>query len=227
MPSVRVDIISIGTLSRNRLWNETESIRTAHATSTLIRAGKRNILVDPGLPAPALAARLNERTGLSPDAIDAVFLTNFKLAHRAGLELFKKASKLIHENEQHWAAEQLRGWIEQAPKDDIDRKHMERELDLLESLKKADDTIEENIDLFPLFGYTPGTCGLLVGGAMTTTLIAGDAVPTLDHFLVGQVLPDTYDIKAAQESLAEAYEIADLIIPGHDNVFLNPRTAGM
>jgi len=28
MASIRFDIISIGTLSRNRLWNETEAIRT-------------------------------------------------------------------------------------------------------------------------------------------------------------------------------------------------------
>ena len=44
---------------------------------------------------------------------------------------------------------------------------------------------------------------------------------------IAQVLPDAYDIEAAQESLREVYEIADLIIPGHDNVFVNPRSAGM
>jgi glyoxylase-like metal-dependent hydrolase (beta-lactamase superfamily II) len=227
MPSVRVDIISIGTLSRNRIWNETEPLRTPHATSTLIRTGKRTILVDPGLPAAALVARLFERTGLKPDAIDTVFLTNFREAHRAGLELFPKARHLIHEVEQASATEQLRGLIEQAPAGDIDRRFMTQSLQLLERMRPADDRLAEGVDLFPLFGYTPGTCGLLVTGAMTTTLIAGDAVPSLDHFLAGQVLPDTFDIKAAQESLAEVYEIADLIVPGHDNVFLNPRTAGM
>jgi hypothetical protein len=58
-------------------------------------------------------------------------------------------------------------------------------------------------------------------------LIAGDAVPTQDHFLAGQVLPDAHDIAAAQESMREVYEIADLIVPGHDNLFLNPRTQGL
>jgi glyoxylase-like metal-dependent hydrolase (beta-lactamase superfamily II) len=58
-------------------------------------------------------------------------------------------------------------------------------------------------------------------------LIAGDAVPTQDHFLAGQVLPDSQDIPAAQESMREVYEIADLIVPGHDNLFLNPRAQGM
>jgi hypothetical protein len=52
-------------------------------------------------------------------------------------------------------------------------------------------------------------------------------VPTLDHFLAGQVLPDAADIQAAQESMREVYEIADLVVPGHDNLFLNPRAQGM
>ncbi len=117
--------------------------------------------------------------------------------------------------------------LDEAPPEDIDRKIFADELKLLESLTTPEDQLADGVDLFPLFGYTPGTCGLLVAHPTTTILIAGDAIPTLDHFLAGQVLPDTWDIKVAHESLSEAYEIADLIIPGHDNIFLNPRTQGM
>lgn len=227
MPTARIDIISIGTLSRNRLWNESSVVRTAHATTTLIRSGKRTVLVDPGLPAPALAARLYERTGLQPDAVDSVFLTNARPAHRAGLSLFTRAKILIHEIEQQSYRQQLQQLIDQAPEEDLDRAQLMKEAELIDSFKIADDKIAENVDLFPLFGYTPGTTGLLVTTPLTTTLIAGDAVPSLDHFLAGQVLPDSHDIKAAQEAMAEVYEIADLIVPGHDNWFLNPRTQGM
>ena len=227
MASIRLDVISIGTLSRNRLWNEGQPVRTPHATTTLIRAGKRTILVDPGLPPPALNARLFERTGLKPDAIDTIFLTNFRPAHRAGLSLFAHARKLIHENEQQATAQQLQQLIDGAPDADLDRKMLREELALLESLQSPDDKIAPGVDLFPLFGYTPGTSGLLVASATYTALIAGDAVPTQDHFLAGQVLPDAQNIQAAQESMQEVYEIADLIVPGHDNLFLNPRTQGM
>jgi glyoxylase-like metal-dependent hydrolase (beta-lactamase superfamily II) len=227
MATTRIDIISIGTLSRNRLWNESTVVRTAHATTTLIRTGKRAVLVDPGLPAQALGARLYERTGLKPEAIDTIFLTNARPAHRAGLSAFGKARVLIHELERQAARSQLEALIESAPEEDIDRAAMEKELELIESFKIADDKLAENVDLFPLFGYTPGTCGLLVTSPLSSTLIAGDAVPTLDHFLAGQVLPDSYDIKAAQESMAEVYEIADLIVPGHDNWFVNPRGQGV
>ena len=227
MPSIQLDIISIGTLSRNRLWNETEPLRTPHATTTLIRAAKRTILVDPGLPPTALAARLFERTGLRPNQIDIVFLTNFRPAHRAGLGLFPKAKTLIHQVEQQSARHQLEKLIDQAPDEDIDHKIMREELDLLETLQPADDQLADGVDLFPLAGYTPGTCGLLVSLPLTTILVAGDAVPTQAHFLAGQVLPDAFDIQAAQNSMAEVYEIADLIVPGHDNIFLNPRSQGM
>ena len=227
MASPRIDIISIGTLSRNRLWNESAIVHTPHATTTLIRCGKQTVLVDAGLPAPALAARLFERTGLKPQAIDTVFLTNARPAHRAGLSLFPHATVLIHEIEQQTARQQLQQLADEAPEEDIDRGHLLKEIELIDSFKPAEDKIAENVDLFPLFGYTSGTTGLLVSTVMTTTLIAGDAVPSLDHFLAGQVLPDSQDIQAAQAAMAEVYEIADLIVPGHDNIFLNPRTQGM
>lgn len=227
MATPRVDIISIGTLSRNRLWNEPAVVRTAHATTTLIRLDKRAILVDPGLPAAAMGARLFERTGVTPETIDTVFLTNARAAHRAGLSIFTRAKVLIHEIEQTARREQLQALLNDAPPEYLDRIPLERELALIDSFKPADDKLMEHVDLFPLFGYTPGNCGLLVTSAMSSTLITGDAVPTLDHFLAGQVLPDSFDIKAAQESMAEVYEIADLIVPGHDNLFVNPRSQGL
>src|SRR5687768_7660984 len=120
MASVRLDVISIGTLSRNRLWGETQNVRTPHATTTLIRAGKRAILVDPGLPPPAMNARLFERTGLRPEQIDVVFLTNFRPSHRAGISLFGASKILMHEVEQQTMAARLRAHIEEAPPDDLD-----------------------------------------------------------------------------------------------------------
>jgi glyoxylase-like metal-dependent hydrolase (beta-lactamase superfamily II) len=228
MASARVDIISIGTLGRNRLWNESQAVRTAHATTSLIRTPDgRHILVDPGLPAVVLKARIGERVGLAPETIDTVFLTNFRPAHRAGLGLFDSVKVLMHENEIDFARRNLDGLIGQSSSEDHDHSLLEADMKLLDMIRPAPDQLAAAVDLFPLFGYTPGTCGLLVSAPMMTLLIAGDAVPTLDHFLGGQVLPDSDDISAAQESMREVYEIADLIVPGHDNLFLNPRAQGM
>lgn len=226
----RVDVISIGTLERNRLWNEQVATRTAHATTSLIRAGKggkRHIVVDPGLPAPVLVARFAERTGLSPDAVHVVFLTNFTVAHRAGLAAFSKARVFLWEPELDHARAHAREMLERQHDDDELRAAAEEAIALLDRIEPAPDKLDDDVDLFPLPGHTPGTAGLLVTSPALTTLIAGDGVPTQDHFLAGQVLPDAHDLAQAQESLREAYEIADLILPGHDNLFLNPRTQGL
>jgi glyoxylase-like metal-dependent hydrolase (beta-lactamase superfamily II) len=227
MAAPRVDIISIGTLSRNRLWNEAEPVRTPHATTTLIRSGKRKILVDPGLPAVAIAARLAERTGVKPDEIDSVFLTNFKRAHRAGLAAFPNAKIFMHEVEQQSARAHLDQILGQMGDEGDEAAHVRDEIALLDRITPADDKLADHVDLFPLFGYTAGSTGLLVTLPTLTILVAGDAVPTQDHFMAGQVLPESQNVKAAQESMQEIYEIADLIIPGHDNLFLNPRSQGM
>jgi glyoxylase-like metal-dependent hydrolase (beta-lactamase superfamily II) len=228
MQIIRFDIISIGALDKNRLWNEGAPVRTGHSTTTLIRSGKYNILVDPGLPPQALGARLHERTGLTPDAINIVFLTHFKPDHRRGLPLFPKAKVFLSEMEREYARYNLNRLIEEAPSEDMDRKIIADELHLLDHhTHNAPDKLADNVDLFPLPGYTPGTCGLLITLPTLTVLIASDSVPTQDHFLQGQVLPDCADIKQTQESLGEIYEIADLIIPAHDNLFLNPRNHGM
>jgi glyoxylase-like metal-dependent hydrolase (beta-lactamase superfamily II) len=224
MAQARVDVISIGTLSRNLLWKESEPVRTPHATTTLIRTDKRNILIDPGLPGQILAARLYERTGLKSDAIDTIFLTNSRPAHRGGVNAFPNARILIHEVERERFLVELAMHMDDA--DEEDRARLEAEATMINSFKAAPDSLAPQIDLFPLFGYTAGTCGVLVNSPTHTTLIAGDAVATADHLHAGQVLPGCFNLGQAKESLQEVYEIADVLIPGHDNILLNPRTYG-
>ena len=221
---VQVDIISIGTLSRNRLWRETSAVRTPHATTTLLRSGGRTILVDPGLPAVVVGARLFERSGLKPEQVDAVFLTNFRPAHRDGLAAFPKARWLLHAVERDAVRAHLTALRDRGDKDV--NAVVDRELAILAKTAAPDDKLADQIDLFPLPGYTPGGCGLLVADAATTTLVAGDAVATREHLLAAQVLPDAASVELASEALREVYEIADVIVPGHDNLFFNPRSFG-
>lgn len=213
--AVRFDIISIGTLARNFLWNEPGPRRTGHATTTLIQSGKRNIVVNPGLPAPALQARFNERLGGKIEAVTDVFLTHIANDSIAGLELFEHAK---------W-------WCSEAERDLLARR-IERETadatvmrQMLKKLNVAPDKLAPAVDLFPLPGFSAGTCGLLIAAPLATILVAGPAVATLDHFLAGQVLPEVAQLEAAKESLSEVYEIADQVVPGYDNYFANPRHA--
>ena len=222
-------IISIGALSVHELWDKQGPQRTPHATCTLIRSGEgkgeRRILVDPGLPPQVIVARLAERSGLSPADISDVFLTNFRPAHRWGLPAFPDARWLIFEREREAIGRLLVERYGQETEPET-RDTLKTDIALLQRCQPAPDQLAPHVDLFPLPGYTPGTCGLLLSHPTSTTLIAGDAVPTHEHLHRGRVLRGSFDVEAAQESLLEAAQIADAIVCGHDNVIVNPGRRG-
>ncbi len=219
-------IISIGTLSQHELWPKDQGKRTPHATTTLIRSEDRVILVDPALPPQILGARLTERSGLDLGAVTDVFLTNFRPAHRWGLPGLTHAKWHICEAEREAIGRSL---VERftAEQDEEVRAMLQQDIALLQRCGNAPDKLARQVDLFPLPGFTPGTCGLLLLDATTTTLVAGDAVATSEHLSQGQILRHGVDLEMARASFAEAIEIADVIIPGHDNLVVNPTRRGM
>ncbi len=232
-----VRIISIGTLSAHPLWDERHPIRTGHATTTLIRTGKANILIDPGLPAVALKARLGERVDLQPEEITHVFLTSFNPECRRGIELFTKAEWLLSEKERESIgiplaqslarlAEMRDDAEESGEPFDEDQQGMlavlQRDVAILARCQPAPDSITQGVDIFPLPGFSEGLCGVLINESTKTTLVCGDAVPTSEHLLQGKVLPTCADREQAMESYKEAVEIADVLVLGRDNWAQSP-----
>ncbi len=234
MPAMNeISVISIGATSYNELWGERQPIRTGHATTTLIRAGEALILIDPGLPPTALASRLHERTGLRPDAVTHVFLTSFRLDTRRGLELFDGAEWLISALERETVGLPLASDLKRLAEagqlaDDADDesrqigRRLQRDVALLQKCRPAPDSLAPGVDLFPLPGVTPGMTGILIPSSRGDTLVCGDAVPTAGHVERGQAPLRCQNPEAARESLREAIEVADLLIPGRDNLMLNP-----
>ncbi|MDG2423297.1 MAG: MBL fold metallo-hydrolase [Phycisphaerales bacterium] len=215
-------VISLGTLAANTLWEEAGMVRTPHATTTLIMADSCRILVNPGLPAQVLHARLGERSPIQPGEVTHVFLTSLAEDHRRGLEGFEDAIWLAHEPELLHTRSQLEQAVEDARShaDDETVAICKARLAPLASIKPAPDQIVQGVDLFPLPGVTPGTCGLLLSQPRATVLVAGDAVPTSEHLEQGKVLPSCEDLEQARESFKEAIEIADVIVPGRDNILV-------
>lgn len=224
MATTEYRVISIGTLAAHPLWDEKDDARTPHTTTTLISVGDTHVLVDPSLPAQALLHRMAERTPIKPEQITHVFLTSFEPDRRRALPAFEHARWLMQEPEIEAAAAALNQRLEEA--DSIDDTQMveffRQQLALLKRIEIAPDELVPGIDLFPLPGVTPGTCGLLLPLLNTTVLICGDAVPTVEHLEQGKVLATAVDVEQARESFREAVEIADILVPGRDNVVLNP-----
>jgi glyoxylase-like metal-dependent hydrolase (beta-lactamase superfamily II) len=221
-PDLRV--ISIGTLAAHPLWDERGAVRTGHATTSLVVTDEAKILVDPGLPAPMLQAHMLERTPVRPDEVTHVFVTTFTADHVRGLSLFEHASWYVHAPERAAAREAIEAEEERARDAEADDavRVLERLHTWLDRFDDADDTLAPHVDLFPLPGVTGGTCGLILSLPSTTTLICGDAVATIEHLRQGKVLPNCVDVEQAQESFREAIEIADILVPGRDNLVHNP-----
>ncbi|MCP4591795.1 MAG: MBL fold metallo-hydrolase [bacterium] len=221
--AVRIEIISIGTLSRNPFWAETGSVRPPHATTTVIREGQTHILVDPSVPGELMAHRLAEHMGLRPEQIDVVFLTNFRPAHRRGLTLFKDAEWLMSEGERTAMSTHL-NTLMHGGSGGVETSYEEiaEELELLGRIRIAEDKLTPSVHLFPSPGVTPGATSLLVAREQTV-VIAGDAIVTRDHYEEGRVYERPVDPDAARESFLEGAEVADLIIPGHGNLFVADR----
>lgn len=222
--AVRYRVISIGTLSKNRLWSEGAAVRTAHATTTLVTDGDRRILVDPSLPAPALTARYFERTGRKLDDVTDVFCTTLRPVHRRSIEALPEARWWAPEEELETYRRHLEGLQESAGRlSQEDARNVESDLRLIERFQAAPEKFTDQVHLYPLRGPSPGSAGLLLTPATTTVVLAGDAVLTVDHLLAGQVWEGSADAEAAAQALRDVLEVADVIIPGHDNLTLTPQ----
>ena len=215
-------VVSIGTLANNPLWNERGNSRISHSTTTVIKTGDAIILVDPSLPPTLMDARLDERWGLKLSNITHVFLTSFDPDRRRTLPGVEHANWLMHEPEIQSASAAIQDEILRAENDPAVVNILEEHLGLLASFTSPDDNPFPSVDLFPIPGFTPGSCGLLLPLPKQTVLITGDTVATLEHLQNGSVLQNCANIELAKESFVECVEIADIIIPGRDNIILNP-----
>ena len=176
-------IISIGTLAAHPLWAERNPVRTGHSTTTLIRSGKATILIDPGLPEQAVAARLSERANIAPADVTHVFLTSFHPDTHRGIGAFKHATWWISKAEREGVGVPLVQQLKRAS-DDGEAELvalLKREVETLHRCTEAPDSLAERVDLFPLSGLTPGMTGVLVEEPELTTLVCGDAIPTVEH----------------------------------------------
>ncbi|MFG0249377.1 MAG: MBL fold metallo-hydrolase, partial [Phycisphaeraceae bacterium JB051] len=142
-------IISIGALSRHELWNEAGATRSAHSTCTLIRSEKQVILVDPGLPAQVIGARLAERAGIALKDVTDVFLTNFRPAHRWGLAGLEHANWYIAEAEREAIGRHLIEQFQLEEEESDGWEILKRDIELLKKFKSAPDQLARGVDLFP------------------------------------------------------------------------------
>ena len=185
----KLDILAVGDLKRDG-----DTIVRACSTSTLIRAGGVNIVVDTSTEDMLPAIRTSFRQiGVLPKDVSIVVLTHTHGDHCGNNGLFKKAKFYVREEE--CPAED--GFI--AVSENIE--------------------IAPGVRLVHTPGHTPGSMSVLVEGERRYA-IAGDAIPLEDNFR--RMVPPriNYDAGTAMESIKSITDYADVIIPGHGFPFL-------
>ena len=199
---VRFTIVNIGTLSMNKFWGETERLRSATATCTLLEGEGQRLLVDPSPYPERLAPMLFARTGLRPDSIDTVFVTHWHGDHRFGLDLFPGAAWLM-------AEQGLNEWREQNPQDS----------ESIDRFLLAEGSLPEGMSLFASPGHTYGHHSLLVETRWGNLIVSGDAVMSFDWFEANEGYHNCVDLDLATETIHRIRQAADLVVPRHANWF--------
>ena len=161
---------------------------------------------------------------MEPEAIQRVFMTSLTEDHLRGLAVFPTATWWAFESELDAARRAVEDDLEMAREhpEDGGVETLQAMRTLLHRVVPAPEELLPNVDLFPSMGVTPGSCGLLLAESTRTTLIAGDTVATREHLEAAQVLPHCWDREQAQDSFKDVIEIADIIVPGRDDLLLNP-----
>jgi glyoxylase-like metal-dependent hydrolase (beta-lactamase superfamily II) len=204
----RFTIINIGCLSMNKFWGETERKRQASATCTLLETGGKRLIVDPSPGPEQLSALLLATTGLSPRDIDIVFVTHFHGDHLYGLELFDKKPWLM-------AKAAIAEWKDNVPQDNP----------VWSRFEPAEDRLPQGVSLVAAPGHTAGLHCLHVNTAWGKLVVAGDAVMTKDFFDAEDGFHNSVDFSQVKQTIRIIREVADLVIPGHGNYFINRKSA--
>jgi glyoxylase-like metal-dependent hydrolase (beta-lactamase superfamily II) len=197
------DVITIGNLSRNRYWGESDEkpLRGAICTCIVVSGKNFHLLVDPSIKdAAQMATELDRRTGLSIDEIDTVFITHQHDDHLFGLKHFANAK--------WYAGEEVAAALNKSGK--FEKK-----------IEPAGKKLLGALDVIPMPGHTSDSVGLRFDFDGYSIVITGDAVATKDYWDDGQMYYNVIDMEESKKTHSMIRSTADIIVPGHDNYFLN------
>jgi glyoxylase-like metal-dependent hydrolase (beta-lactamase superfamily II) len=199
----RWDVITVGNLSRNQYWGEPndKAVRKVLCTCTLISGEGFRLLVDPSeTDAADMARELDRRTGLKLKDISAVFVTHDHSDHWPGLAHFPEARWMAGPG----AAELLN-----------------KTGKLARPVEPVSGKLFEAIEIIPTPGHTPSHHSVRFDCDGLSIIAAGDAIATHDFFRDRQNFYNAADPKQGVATMKKIAELADLIIPGHDNYFVS------
>jgi len=203
----RWDVVTIGNLSRNRYWGESDAkgVRAAICTCTLIAGDGFRLLVDPSLAdATDMARELDRRTGVKPGDITAVFVTHEHGDHFAGLDHFPGVK-----------------WLAAPAVAEI----LNKSGRWSRRIEGVTDRLFDAVEVIPTPGHTHTHHSLRFDCDGLSVVVAGDAVATRDFFRERRGYFTAVDVELSARMMDKLAAVADIIVPGHDNCFLADAVA--
>jgi glyoxylase-like metal-dependent hydrolase (beta-lactamase superfamily II) len=200
---IRWDIVTIGNLSRNRYWGEGDArgVRSAICTSVVVQGEGFRMIVDPSLSsAEDMARELDRRTGLKPRDITVAFVTHEHGDHWFGLGHFPEARWL--------AAPEVAAALNRTGK-------------LPKPVEAVTGRLFDAIEILPTPGHTLSHHSLRFDCDALSVVLAGDSVPTRDFWRERRGYYNCVDFELSAKTMDKIAGVADLVVPGHDNFFLN------
>lgn len=192
------------------------------STVALVQSGSHNLLVDTGSygDRAQLLIALHE-IALSPDEIDGLFLTHFHYDHILNFDLFPNA--MIHLSAEE--IDYVQGGGYQSANDPFVPAALYSLLERRIKPFSGDVELLPGMRTVPLPGHTPGMTGLLLD--REGVLFAGDGIKNGHEFVKGKPPPVFGDSEDALRSYQRGSEVAQIIVPGHDNPFRLQQDAGI
>jgi len=185
----RLDVLAVGNLVRDG-----STILEAHSSSTLIRAGDANIVVDTSSKEMLPSIRTSFRQiGIFPKDVDIAVLTHTHHDHCANNDLFRNAKFYVR--------------TEECPEG-------KEYVPVSENIE-----IAPGVRLVHTPGHTRGSMSVFVQSERRY-VIAGDAIPLEDNCRRNVPPRINYDTATAMESIKSIIDYADVIVPGHGLPFL-------
>jgi glyoxylase-like metal-dependent hydrolase (beta-lactamase superfamily II) len=199
----RWDVITIGNLSRNRYWGESDEkgVRGVLCTCTLVRGDGFALLADPSIAdGEQMARELDRRSGLGPRDVTAVFVTHEHGDHYAGIANFEGAR-----------------WLASPGVAEV----LNRGGKLPKRVEGVTGRLFDAVDIVATPGHTAAHHSLQFDCDGQSVIIAGDAVATRDFFRDRRPFYNAVDVEQSKKTMDAMAAAADLIVPGHDNYFLS------
>jgi glyoxylase-like metal-dependent hydrolase (beta-lactamase superfamily II) len=188
-----IEVIKPGILVRNNLG----MILQASSTVTLVCTDGHNLVIDSGVPGEEKSILQGlSKHGLSKEDIDTVINTHLHGDHMGNNALFRKARFFAHAKE---LPVRLKNVI----------------------VIEGDFEFSKSIKIIETPGHTQGSISVVVYDSEEdkTYVIAGDALPIKDNYLQWVPPGINFNPEIALASMKKIVQIADYVIPGHDDIF--------